>query len=117
MGNDRFKMAFWFDMLFDNDLHNDPVHELPPDDLNVEKVYVEVKNWLIRHSEDKDETARKLLEQYAAESGLGCTPGPLPVIEEMPPPRQDGDVEDEESTPVWKPELTDKYEQDRLYAR
>ncbi|KAM3079445.1 hypothetical protein ACMFMG_005876 [Clarireedia jacksonii] len=117
MGNDRFKMAFWFDMLFDNDLHNDPVHELPPDDLNVEKVYVEVKNWLIRHSEDKDETARKLLEQYATESGLGCTPGPLPVIEEMPPPRHDGEAEDEESTPVWKPELTDKYEQDRLYAR
>jgi palmitoyltransferase len=39
MGNDRFKMAFWFDVLFDEELKNDPIHELPPDGLNVAKVH------------------------------------------------------------------------------
>ncbi|KAJ8063364.1 hypothetical protein OCU04_008593 [Sclerotinia nivalis] len=117
MGNDRFKMSFWFDMLFDNDLHNDPVHELPPDDLNVEKVYHEVKNWLTRHSADQDETARELLEKYAAEADMACTPGPLPQIDEFTVTDADKEIDPEETTPVWKPELTDKYEQDRLYAR
>ncbi|KAF7891048.1 uncharacterized protein EAF02_001373 [Botrytis sinoallii] len=117
MGNDRFKMSFWFDMLFDNDLHNDPVHELPPDDLNVEKVYHEVRNWLARHSADQDETAKELLEKYAAEADMDCTPGPLPQIDEFTVTDADKEDDPEETTPVWKPELTDKYEQDRIYAR
>ena len=112
MGNDRFKMSFWFDMLFDNDLHNDTIHELPPDDLNVEKVYQEVKNWLRRHSQ-KDKLAAKILDKYTAEVPSEQTPGPLP--------KDENDViraQTEESTsPVWKPDLEDKYEQDRLYAR
>ncbi|RAL67267.1 hypothetical protein DID88_008031 [Monilinia fructigena] len=117
MGNDRFKMSFWFDMLFDSELHNDPVHELPPDDLNVEKVYHEVKNWLTRHSADRDETAKELLEKYAAEAEMGCTPGPLPQVDEFTVTDADKEDDPEETTPVWKPELTNKYEQDRLYAR
>lgn len=110
-------MSFWFDMLFDADLHNDPVHELPPDDLNVEKVWHEVKNWLTRHSADMDETAKELLDKYASESHLPCTPGPLPQIDEFTVTEADKEDDPEETTPVWKPELTDKYEQDRLYAR
>ncbi|CZR52427.1 uncharacterized protein PAC_02304 [Phialocephala subalpina] len=112
MGNDRFKMSFWFEMLFDDDLKNDAIHELPPDDLNVEKVHHEVENWLRRHTKKKDPVAAKLLDQYASEVSTGYTPGELPK----------GDFDDEpevteESTPVWKPDLEDKFEQDRLYAR
>ena len=112
MGNDRFKMSFWFEMLFDDDLKNDAIHELPPDDLDVAKVHEEVRNWLRRHNK-KDPAAAKLLEAYASEVSTGYTAGPLP----------EGDYDDvpeivEESTPVWKPDLADKkFEQDRLYAR
>ncbi|RDW85481.1 hypothetical protein BP5796_03806 [Coleophoma crateriformis] len=128
MGNDRFKMSFWFDMLFDNDLHNDPIHELPQDDLRVDIVYKEVANWMFRHSE-RDRVAAGLLDKYSAEVELGCTPGPLPR-REVPPNSPDSPVESEDefekdgedarisTAPVWKPELEhDKYEQDRLYAR
>lgn len=113
MGNDRFKMAFWFEMLFDEDLHNDDIHELPPDDLNVLNVYNEVKNWLRRHSQ-KDKTAQGLLDRYTADVPTGRTPGALPKEEE-----EEGrsTPTDESSSPVWRPDLTDKYEQDRLYAR
>ncbi|TAQ85473.1 Adenosinetriphosphatase [Chlorociboria aeruginascens] len=120
MGNDRFKMSFWFDMLFDNDLRNDAIHELPPDGLNVENVYREIKNWFRRHSE-KDKEATKLLEKYSADVLLGQTPGPLPLpvssldegISTLAPLERYG----ESPSPVWKPDMEDKYEQDRLYAR
>ncbi|KAE8445135.1 hypothetical protein EG329_013737 [Mollisiaceae sp. DMI_Dod_QoI] len=113
MGNDRFKMSFWFEMLFDDDLKNDAIHELPPDDLDVAKVHEEVKNWLKRHDKKKDAAAAKLLETYASEVSTGYTPGELPKgpfddVPEIP----------EASTPVWKPDLENKkFEQDRLYAR
>ena len=125
MGNDRFKMSFWLDMLFDNDLHNDTIHELPPDDLNVEKVYQEVKNWMRRHSE-QDPAAKELLDKYSSEVALGCTPGPLPPQAYPPilnlvdgPDGADGEASEktDDSSPVWKAELTDKYEQDRIYGR
>ncbi|KAH7410659.1 hypothetical protein BKA64DRAFT_617405 [Cadophora sp. MPI-SDFR-AT-0126] len=112
MGNDRFKMSFWFEMLFDEDLKNDAIHELPPDDLNVEKVYQEVRNWLRRHNK-KDPLAEKLLDKYSADVKTGYTPGPLPEPEDEDVPA----VTEESTTPIWKPDLEDKYEQDRLYAR
>jgi palmitoyltransferase len=112
MGNDRFKMAFWFEMLFDEDPHNDNIHDLPPDNLNLVNVYDEVQNWLRRHS-TKDKVAQELLDRYTADVPTGRTPGPLP--------KEDEEVRtvpsDDSTSPVWKPDLTDKYEQDRLYAR
>ncbi|KAK0120215.1 hypothetical protein ONS95_011621 [Cadophora gregata] len=112
MGNDRFKMSFWFEMLFDEDLKNDAIHELPPDDLNVEKVHEEVRNWIRRHNR-KDPLAAKLLDKYSADVKTGYTPGPLPEPEDDDVPAET----EESTTPIWKPDLEDKYEQDRLYAR
>ncbi|KAH9206184.1 hypothetical protein DL95DRAFT_450943 [Leptodontidium sp. 2 PMI_412] len=112
MGNDRFKMSFWFEMLFDEELRNDAIHELPPDDLNVEKVHQEVRNWIRRHNK-KDAQAAKLLEKYSADVKTGYTPGPLPEPEDEEVPAGT----EESTSPIWKPDLEDKYEQDRLYAR
>ncbi|KAL5318945.1 hypothetical protein ACEPPN_014013 [Leptodophora sp. 'Broadleaf-Isolate-01'] len=112
MGNDRFKMSFWFEMLFDEELRNDAIHELPPDDLNVEKVHQEVRNWIRRHNK-KDALAAKLLEKYSADVKTGYTPGPLPEPEDEEVPAG----AEESTSPIWKPDLEDKYEQDRLYAR
>jgi hypothetical protein len=116
MGNDRFKMSFWWNMLFDDDLRNDPVQDQPPDDLDVQKAFDEVRNWLKRNSQ-KDKVAVEILDRYSADVELGNTPGPLlkgnmdedDLPEEHPIP--------ESSSPVWMPEMEDKYEQDRLYAR
>jgi hypothetical protein len=113
MGNDRFKMLFWFEALFDDDLSNDAIHELPPDDLNVSKVHEEVRNWLRRNSR-RDNVAQGLFKKYTTDVKLGPSAGPLPEESEA--------VEHESKTdktiaPVWKPDLEDKYEQDRLYAR
>lgn len=113
MGNDRFKMSFWFEALFDDDLNNDAIHELPPDDLDVSKVYEEVKNWLTRNSQ-RDKLATELLEKYSADVKIGPSAGPLPHETDV----LELDIKAGESiAPVWKPDLEDKYEQDRLYAR
>ena len=77
MGNDRFKMSFWFEALFDDDLSNDAIHELPPDDLDVSKVHEEVKNWLRRNSQ-KDKSAQELFEKYSTGLQLGPSAGLLP---------------------------------------
>ncbi|KAL3421623.1 Copper transport protein 86 [Phlyctema vagabunda] len=116
MGNDRFKMSFWFDMLFDNDLHNDPIHELPQDGLRVDIVHREVANWMFRHSE-RDPLAAKLLDKYSADVELGSTPGPLPPRDIAPD--SPGDIMEGErsTTPIWEPGLENKYDQDRLYGR
>jgi hypothetical protein len=112
MGNDRFKMSFWFEMLFDDEMKNDAIHELPPDNLNVEKVYQEVRNWLSRHNK-RDPLAATLLDRYESEVPSGYTPGPLPEPEDTAVHANT----EESTTPVWKPDLEDKYEQDRIYAR
>ncbi|KAL2069436.1 hypothetical protein VTL71DRAFT_14115 [Oculimacula yallundae] len=112
MGNDRFKMSFWFEMLFDDEMKNDPIHELPSDGLNVGMVYQEVGNWIRRHNK-KDPLAERLLEAYAADVASGFTPGPLPKSAEDQLPANT----EESTSPIWKPELKDKPEQDRLYAR
>ena len=112
MGNDRFKMSFWFEMLFDDEMKNEPIHEMPPDDLNVEKVHQEVQNWISRHRK-KETLAAQLLQKYQNEVETGYTPGPLPEDEI-------GigiDNIEESKSPVWKADMQDKFEQDRLYAR
>src|SRR5450432_1684381 len=79
MGNDRLKMAFWFEMLFDNDLHNEPVHDLVHN-LRVEVVYEEVRNWL-RRNNTKSLMAEAILAKHSADVELGNTAGPLPPDE------------------------------------
>ncbi|EPQ66532.1 Bgt-523 [Blumeria graminis f. sp. tritici] len=111
MGNDRFKMSFWFDMLFDDDLKNDIIHESSPDSLNVEIACQEVNNWLRRNNK-RDKMASELLEKYAQDELSPYSPGVLPRTKELP--KDDAEIL---PTPIWKPELKDKFEQDRLYAR
>jgi hypothetical protein len=113
MGNDRFKMAFWFEALFDDDLGNDAIHELPPDDLDVGKVHEEVKNWLRRNAQ-RDSVAQELFENYSADVKLGPSAGPLPQPADAVEPESNAG---KTIAPVWKQDLEDKYEQDRLYAR
>ncbi|KAI6715201.1 hypothetical protein JHW43_002319 [Diplocarpon mali] len=117
MANDRFKMSFWLEMLFDDELKNDPIHEMVPDDLDVEKVHIEVGNWIRRHNK-KDPLAVKLLEKYSTEVASGYTPGelPEPEFDEVEVGEEDeGEVGS--ASPVWKPDMLDKYAQDKLYAR
>lgn len=115
MGNDRFKMSFWWNMLFDDDLRNDPVQDQPPDDLDVQKAFDEVRNWLRRNSQ-RDKAAAEILDRYSADVQLGNTPGPL-LKDEMEDEFPEATTTEGPSSPIWMPELEDKYEQDRLYAR
>lgn len=121
MGNDRFKMSFWFHMFFDNDFNIDMNYD-PPDGFRDHIAYEEVKNWLRRNNK-RDPKAARILEQYEKDVPLGYTPGALPVdddstdgegAEEKKEPRPE---QDEVKTPVWKEDMLDKYEQDRLYGR
>ncbi|KAG9231201.1 hypothetical protein BJ875DRAFT_127994 [Amylocarpus encephaloides] len=112
MGNDRFKMTFWFVMLFDNDLRNDSIQDIPSDGLDVGKVHEEVENWLFRHGEIDSKTA-ELLDKYDADVPSGYTAGPLPDN----PTLGDRNPVEESTIPVWRTDVSDKYEQDRLYAR
>src|SRR5450432_4039069 len=84
MGNDRLKMAFWFEMLFDNDLHNEPIQDQAPQ-LRVDVVYEEVRNWLKRNNTHAP-MAEALLEKHSADVKLGNTAGPLPVDELLTSP-------------------------------
>jgi hypothetical protein len=135
MGNDCLKMAFWFEMLFDNDLHNDTIHEQPPDGLRVEVVYEEVRNWLKRNSA-KSPMAEAILAKHTADVELGNTAGHLPpdplvadMIAYMKKELVRGLTEEVENTlkldppaqkqpfPVWTEQAPSKEEQDRLYSR
>lgn len=115
MGNDRFKMSFWFEMLFDDEWKIDPVHDLQADEMSVKNIHDEVKNWLIRHSR-KDPLAAELLAKYEEEVQYGNTPGHLPILNGV-----NGDSThiymEENTSPVWKHDEPNKMEQDRLYAR
>lgn len=114
MGNDRFKMSFWFDMLFDDEWRIDSGQELLPEEMHIRTIWEEVKNWLARHSM-KDPLAQDLLEKYEDEVEYGVSPGPLPILDGV---SGKGHLTLPESTsPVWKHEERNKIEQDRLYAR
>ncbi|RFU32765.1 Adenosinetriphosphatase/Nucleoside-triphosphate phosphatase, partial [Scytalidium lignicola] len=121
MGNDRFKMSFWFHMFFDNELNLDMSYD-PPDGFRDHIAYEEVRNWLRRHNK-RDSKAAQILEQYNNDVPLGYTPGPLPIDddftdgeagEEKPELRPE---QEEVKNPAWREDITDKYEQDRLYGR
>jgi len=122
MGNDRLKMAFWFDMLFDNDLHNDSIHELPPDGLRVDVVYEEVRNWLRRNSQ-KSSAAQAILAKHTEDVPLGHNAGPLPPdfwLDSSPAGESTiaGSSSQQATTvPVWSEQAPSKAEQDRLYGR
>ena len=114
MGNDRFKMSFWFDMLFDDEWRIDAEQELLPEDLHIRTMWIEVRNWLARHSR-KDPVAQELLDKYESEVNYGVSPGMLPNLDGV---SGKGHLTLPESvSPVWKHEEKNKIEQDRLYAR
>lgn len=128
MGNDRLKMAFWFEMLFDNELHNEPIQD-PVPQLRVDVVYEEVRNWLKRNNM-KAPIAEALLENHTADVKLGNTAGPLPVDElfNLPSIETNGNnvvVEPNieasslpiQTVPIWNEKAASKEEQDRLYGR
>jgi len=128
MGNDRLKMAFWFEMLFDNDLHNEPIQD-PAPQLRVDVVYEEVRNWLKRNNA-KAPMAHALLEKHTIDVNLGNTAGPLPADELLAPhstetngktvgsePATEATVIPAQNVPIWNEKATSKEEQDRLYGR
>ncbi|KFY12614.1 hypothetical protein V492_03792 [Pseudogymnoascus sp. VKM F-4246] len=122
MGNDRLKMVFWFDMLFDNDLHNDAIHGLPNDGLRVDVVYEEVKNWLKRNSQ-KSPAAQVLLAKYTEDVPLGHNGGPLPPDfwgddSKAEIASVNSELSQQPTTvPVWSEQAPTKAEQDRMYGR
>ncbi len=118
MGNDRLKMAFWFEMMFDNDLHNDSIHELPPDGLRVDVVYEEVGNWLRRNSRLCPQ-AQAILMKHDDEVPLGHTAGPLPpnFWYGMPTEDKSPAAETQNNVPKWDESAPTKAEQDRRYGR
>lgn len=101
-------------MLFDNDLHNDAMHDVPPDNLNVEKVHTEVKHWLQRNSAH-EAAATNLLQRYSADVSLGHTPGMLPEPLYKPEPWNEKRIDFKHHE--WRDDIEDKYEQDRVYGR
>ncbi|KAM0307785.1 hypothetical protein ACHAPM_000513 [Fusarium culmorum] len=124
--HDRNKMSFWFDVLFDDDGALSCRDENPSDTLGFqpEEAKRQVQHWLDRNSKLCD-TARKLLKDHA-QNHADKPPGNLAPIRPLawnwlPDGSVDvpGDVTntDEKINPVWKPDETDKFEQDRAYGR
>lgn len=117
MGNDRLKMAFWFEMMFDNDLHNDSIHELPPDGLRVDVVYEEVGNWLRRSSKLCPE-AERILKEHEKEVPLGRSAGSIPPnFWYGMPTEESSDSDSPQNVPRWDESAPTKAEQDRRYGR
>ncbi|KAG8671317.1 hypothetical protein FPOAC1_004561 [Fusarium poae] len=124
--HDRNKMSFWFDVLFDDDGALSCRDENTGDTLGFqpEEAKRQVQHWLDRNSKLCD-TARKLLKDHA-QNHADKPPGNLAPIRPLawnwlPDGSVDvpGDVTntDEKINPVWKPDETDKFEQDRAYGR
>ncbi|PTB69057.1 hypothetical protein BBK36DRAFT_1192976 [Trichoderma citrinoviride] len=124
--HDRNKMSFWFDVLFDDDGALSSPEEIMSDGsgFRADVAKLQVQHWLDRNSKMCD-TARALLKDYAqnhadkppgnlapirplAWNWLPDVPGATPIIM---------DDNNEKINPVWKPDETDKFQQDRLYAR
>ncbi|KAH8776380.1 hypothetical protein F5883DRAFT_410602 [Diaporthe sp. PMI_573] len=124
--NDRNKMSFWFDVLFDEDAALDDPQDGLGDGLGfrVDVAKTEVQHWLERNSTMCD-TARRLLRDYA-ENRSQRPPGALAPISPLAwnwlPPgtvkvRADDPEDNDKISPQWKPDETDKFEQDRCYGR
>ncbi|KAL6361817.1 hypothetical protein LRP88_05293 [Fusarium phalaenopsidis] len=124
--HDRNKMSFWFDVLFDDDGALSGPEEALGDGsgFRPDVAKRQVQHWLDRNSKMCD-TARKLLKDYA-ENHADKPPGNLAPIRPLAwnwlP---DGSVDvpadmtnsEEKINPIWKPDESDKFEQDRAYGR
>lgn len=119
-------MSFWFDVLFDDDASIDDPQDGLGDGLGfrVDIAKAEVQNWLERNSTMCD-TARRLLKYYA-ENKSHRAPGALAPISPLAwnwlpegsvKVRADNPKDTARIHPLWKPEETDKFEQDRCYGR
>ncbi|KAM5375818.1 hypothetical protein ACJZ2D_005740 [Fusarium nematophilum] len=124
--HDRNKMSFWFDVLFDDDgALSGPEEGLGDGSgFRPDVAKRQVQHWLDRNSKMCD-TARRLLKDYA-QNQADKPPGNLAPIRPLawnwlPDGSVDvpGDVAntEEKINPVWKPDETDKFEQDRAYGR
>lgn len=120
--NDRNKMSFWFDVLFDDDNLVDIMDQQLPFRPDIAKV--EVQHWLERNSRMCDK-ARALLKAYD-QGPCNNPPGRLAPISPLAwnwvPQhttniRADDPKDDTKITPQWKENETDKFEQDRAYGR
>ncbi|EGR45221.1 uncharacterized protein TRIREDRAFT_81616 [Trichoderma reesei QM6a] len=124
--HDRNKMSFWFDVLFDDDGALSSPEEIMSDGsgFRPDVAKLQVQHWLDRNSKMCD-TARALLKDYA-QNHADKPPGNLapirplawnwlPDVPGAPPVIMDDNYD--KINPVWKPDETDKFEQDRLYAR
>lgn len=126
--NDRNKMSFWFDVLFDDDANlDDPQDDLDDDvQFRVDVAKTEVQNWLERNSTMTD-TARRLLKNYAEEQArTQRQPGPLAPISPLAwnwlpegsvKVRADDPRKTDHALSRWDADETDKFEQDRRYGR
>ncbi|GJC96617.1 essential cytoplasmic protein [Colletotrichum higginsianum] len=124
--NDRNKMSFWYDVLFDEDAQLDDPQEGMGDGsgFRVDIAKTEIQHWLERNSR-MCETARKLLTEYS-QNKSHKPPGVLAPIaplawnwfpEGQVKVRADNYKEGEKVNPKWDPEIHDKFEQDRAYCR
>ncbi|KAM0281664.1 hypothetical protein ACHAQH_003395 [Verticillium albo-atrum] len=124
--NDRNKMSFWYDVLFDEDAQLDDPQEGMGDGsgFRVDIAKTEIQNWLERNSRMCD-AARKLLTDYSQHQSHR-PPGVLAPIaplawnwfpEGQVKIRADNIKEGEKFTPKWDLDITDKFEQDRAYGR
>lgn len=124
--NDRNKMSFWFDVLFDDDSSMDDPQDGLGDGLGfrIDVAKTEVQNWLERNSTMCD-TARHLLRDYAKKLSHK-PPGALAPISPLAwnwlpegsvKVRADDPKDTEKFHPLWKQDETDKFEQDRSYGR
>ncbi|KAF9876226.1 hypothetical protein CkaCkLH20_06169 [Colletotrichum karsti] len=126
--NDRNKMSFWYDVLFDEDAQLDDPQEGMGDGsgFRVDVAKTEIHHWLERNSRMCD-TARKLLSDYSRNKShkppgvLAAIPplswNWLPDAEGQGLVRADNYKEGERVVPTWDPEIQDKFEQDRAYCR
>ncbi|KAL3956315.1 hypothetical protein ACCO45_009161 [Purpureocillium lilacinum] len=125
--HDRNKMSFWFDVLFDDDDGGYSGHDEGMGDgsgFRPEVAKQQVQHWLDRNSKMCD-AARQLLKDYA-QNQAHKPPGNLAPIRPlawnwMPDDSINvpADISDdaEKINPVWKPDETDRFEQDRAYGR
>ncbi|KAF6843055.1 essential cytoplasmic protein [Colletotrichum musicola] len=126
--NDRNKMSFWYDVLFDEDAQIDESQDGLGDSsgfgFQVDVAKTEIQHWLERNSRMCD-AARKLLKDYS-QNKSHKPPGVLAPIaplawnwypEGQVKVRADNYKEGERVVPVWDLKIRDKFEQDRVYCR
>jgi palmitoyltransferase len=120
-------MSFWFDVLFDDDGAYSGSDDSLVDGTGFrpEIAKQQVQHWLDRNSKMCD-TARSLLKDYAG-NHANKPPGNLAPIRPLAwnwlpggtaPGATPADInKDEKFSPVWNPDESDKFEQDKVYGR